>query len=140
MSARGLPWIRFDTTLPDHPKILTLLDRKDGHRSAFVFCCALAYAGRHGTDGYIPTAALTRINGRKADAANLVAVGLFDPDGDDGGWHVHDYAEYQQTSEITDEVREKRRKASRKGNCVRHHGENCQCWKLPPADGLRAVR
>jgi hypothetical protein len=141
VSSRGLPWIRFDTTLPDHPKILALLDMRDGHRSAFVFCCALAYAGRHGTDGHIPVAALSRINGRKQDAANLVAVGLFDPDVDpSGGWHVHAYAEYQQTAEVTDEVREKRRKASRKGNCVRHHGEGCQCWKLPPADGLRAVR
>lgn len=134
----GLPWIRFDTTLPDHPKILTLLGLKDGHRSAFVFCCSLAYAGRHGTDGFIPAAALARINGRKQDAANLVAVGLWDPD-DDGGWHVHDYAEYQQTSEVTEAVREKRRKASRKGNCVRHHGDGCLCYKLPTSD-LRAVR
>jgi hypothetical protein len=134
----GLPWIRFDTTLPDHPKILALLGLRDGHRSAFVYCCALAYAGRHGTDGYIPDAALTRINGRKADSANLVQVGLFDPD-DDGGWHIHDYADYQQTNLITAEITEKRRKASRKGNCVRHHGESCGCYKLPP-ESLRAVR
>lgn len=131
MSARGLPWIRFDTTLPDHPKILELLALKDGYRAAFVYVCALAYAGRHGTDGYIPGAALGRINGRKADATSLVAVGLFDPD-EDSGWHVHNYAEYQQASEVTDEIREKRRRASRKGNCVRHHGEDCGCWKNPP--------
>lgn len=136
MSAKGLPWIRFDTTLPDHPKILDLLGMKDGHRSAFVYCCALAYAGRHGTDGFITSAALPRINGRKQDATNLVQVGLFDPD--DTGWHIHDYADYQQTSEVTDEVRAKRRKASRKGNCVRHHGESCQCWRLPEAH-VRAV-
>lgn len=137
MSAKGLPWIRFDTTLPDHPKMLELLGLRDGHRSAFVFCCALAYAGRHGTDGYIPTAALPRINGRKLDTTNLVAVGLFDPD-ENSGWHVHGYAEYQQVSETTDEIREKRRKASKKGNCVRHHGEQCGCWKHadPP---MRAV-
>ena len=135
----GLPWIRFDTTLPDHPKMLELLGYKDGHRSAFVFCCSLAYAGRHGTDGFIPAAALTRINGRKQDADNLVRVGLWDPD-TEGGWHVHDYAEYQQTAEVTDAVRDKRRMASRKGNCVRHHGEGCQCYKVAPADGLRAVR
>jgi hypothetical protein len=134
----GLPWIRFDTTLPDNPKILELLDRRDGHRSAFVFCCALAYAGRHGTDGFIPGAALARINGRKGDATNLVAVGLWDP-GADGGWHIHDYAEYQQTSDVTEKVRKAKRDASRKGNCVRHHGEHCGCWKLPEP-GLRAVR
>jgi hypothetical protein len=134
----GLPWIRFDTTLPDHPKILDLLALKDGHRSAFVFCCSLAYAGRHGTNGFITGAALGRINGRRQDAENLVSVGLWDPD-TDGGWHIHDYSEYQQTSEITEDIREKRRKASRKGNCVRHHGESCLCWQLPSSDGLRAV-
>lgn len=139
MSARGLPWIRFDTTLPDHPKVLALLARRDGHRSAFVFCCALAYAGRHGTDGHIPAYALSRINGRKSDATSLVAVGLFDPHDEDDGWYVHDWAEYQQANEMTDGIREKRRRASRKGNCVRHHGESCGCWRQPPADGLRAV-
>ena len=134
----GLPWIRFDTTLPDHPKMLELLGLREGHRSAFVFCCALAYAGRHGTDGFIPAAALPRINGRKQDATNLVQVALFDPD-ESGGWHIHDYADYQQTAEVTDDIREKRRKASRKGNCVRHHGDGCQCWKLPVSE-LKAVR
>lgn len=134
----GLPWIRFDTTLPDHPKILTLLDRKDGHRSAFVFCCSLAYAGRHGTDGLIPAAALSRINGRTQDAANLVAVGLWDPDVE-SGWYIHDYADYQQTAEVTDEIRSKRHKASIKANCVRHHGDDCGCWRIDDRP-VRAVR
>lgn len=134
----GLPWIRFDTTLPDHPKILALLDMKDGHRSAFVFCCALAYAGRHGTDGYIPAAALSRINGRKSDAASLVSVGLLDPEEGGGGWFLHDYADYQQTTEVTEEIREKRRRASLKANCVRHHGDSCGCWRVDRP--MRAVR
>lgn len=133
--ATGLPWIRFDTTLPDHPKMLEVLGLKDGHRSAFVYCCALAYAGRHGTDGFIPSAALNRINGRRQDALNLVAVGLFDPD-PNSGWHIHGYDEYQQTSETTDKVRDQKRRASLKGNCVRHHGEQCGCWETSQ---LRAV-
>lgn len=131
----GLPWIRFDTTLPDNPKILELLGMKDGHRSAFVFCCALAYSGRHGTDGFIPAAALARINGRKQDSTNLIKVGLFDPD--DTGWHIHDYADYQQTAEVTEKVRSAKKVGAAKGNCVRWHGEECGCWRDP---GLRAVR
>jgi hypothetical protein len=134
----GLPWIRFDTTLPDHPKVLELLGLKDGHRSAFVYCCALAYSGRHGTDGFIPAAALIRINGRRQDATNLVSVGLLDPD-EDGGWHIHDYAEYQQTSDVTEEIRQRRHKASVKANCIRHHGETCGCWRGDDRP-VRAVR
>jgi hypothetical protein len=61
----GLPWVRFDTTLPDNPKVLELLTMKDGYRAAFVYCCGLAYSGRHGTDGHIPGPALSRIHGRR---------------------------------------------------------------------------
>jgi inosine/xanthosine triphosphate pyrophosphatase family protein len=35
--------------MPDNPKILGLLTHKDGHRAAFVWVCAMAYAGKHGT-------------------------------------------------------------------------------------------
>lgn len=135
--AAGLPWIRFDTTFPDHPKVLELIQLRDGHRSAFVFCCALAYAGRHGTDGYVPQVALARINGRAQDARNLTAVGLLDAD-EDGGWHIHDYADYQQSSEVTDEIRGRRHRASIKANCVRHHGDGCGCWMVEQP--IRAVR
>lgn len=127
MSAKGLPWIRFDTTLPDHPKMLELLGMRDGHRSAFVFCCALAYAGKHGTDGFIPQAALNRINGRKQDAVNLVAVGLFDSG--DKGWWCHGYDEYQQVSTTTEQIKASQKDGSVKGNCRRWHGEDCGCWR-----------
>lgn len=59
----GLPWIRFDTALPDHPKILALLTEKRGRGAGFVYVCGLAYAGKHGTDGFLPTESVPRING-----------------------------------------------------------------------------
>jgi hypothetical protein len=122
----GLPWVRFDTDLPDNPKILRLISRRGGSGAAFVYCCGLAYAGRHGTDGFIPTAALTRVHGKRSDAAALVDVGLWDPS--DEGWWIHGWDEYQQSSETSERIREDRQKASKKGNCARWHPPGCKCW------------
>lgn len=72
----GLPWVRLDTSMPDNPKLLGLLAEKDGHRAAFVWVCCLSYAGKHGTDGFIPREAVSRVNGRNVDMAHLVRVGL----------------------------------------------------------------
>lgn len=124
----SLPWVRLDTALPDHPKILHLVDGyKDGRASAFVYVCGLAYCGRHGTDGYIPGPALARIGGRAADAQRLVQVGLWDKNG--SGWTIHGWAEYQQSTGETQERRRNIERNSRKGNCVRWHGEGCGCWQ-----------
>lgn len=131
----GLPWIRFDTTLPENPKILELVSRRGGAASAFVYCCGLAYAGRHGTDGFIPRSALSRLHGKKADAAALVDVGLWEDL--ETGWLVHDWAEYQQSSQTTEEVRAKQRAGSAKGNCRRWHKVGCECWKT--TTNLRAI-
>jgi hypothetical protein len=60
----GLPWIRLDTSMVDNPKVLGLLTETTGHRAAFVWVCCMAYAGKHGTDGFIPREALSRCNAR----------------------------------------------------------------------------
>lgn len=94
----SLPWIRLDTALPDHPKILSLVDRwKDGRAAAFTHICAMAYCGRHGTDGFIPKEALSRINGRTVDAQRLVEVGLWIAE--PGGWSINGWAEFQLSDE-----------------------------------------
>jgi hypothetical protein len=124
----SLPWVRLDTALPDHPKILALVDRfKDGRAAAFVYVCGLAYCGRHGTDGHIPRPALARINGRAVDAERLVEVGLWDKDGT--GWIIHGWAEYQQSTGETQERAQRLRDSSKKANCVRWHGADCECWR-----------
>lgn len=125
----SLPWVRLDTALPDHPKMLALVDGyKDGRASAFVFVCSMAYAGRHGTDGYIPRAALPRIGGRNVDADRLVEVGLWHKDGANG-WVIHGWAEYQPSTDETQERKRRIQESSRKANCVRWHGPDCGCWK-----------
>lgn len=104
----GLAWIRLDTGWPRNPKILALLSDKDGYRAAVVYISGLAYSGEQGTDGYIPQIALASLHGRPSDAERLVKVGLWVAL--DHGYQVNDWAEYQQTSEVT-KARSERAKA-----------------------------
>lgn len=95
-----LPWVRLDTAMPDNPKILALIDADRGGRAAaFVWLCSLAYSGKHGTDGFIPKAALGRINGRPADARLLVEHRLWMDDG--GGWVINGWADFQESNSET---------------------------------------
>jgi len=94
----GLPWVRLDAAFPTNPKVLRLIELKDGHRTGFVYLCALAYSGAHGTDGLINANALPFIHGRKLDAQRLVEVGLWH-DYPDGGWLINGWDEKQVTSE-----------------------------------------
>ena len=106
----GLQWIRLDTTLADNPKILGLLDERDGHRAAFVWVCCLTYCGKHGTDGFIPRAAMPFVHGRAADFARLVAVSALNvvP----GGWEVPGWSEFQESTEASQKRREKAQRAA----------------------------
>lgn len=89
-----LPWVRLDTSMPDHPKIIALCSRGNtGMAAAFLWVCSLAYAGKHGTDGLITRAVLPRINGKAALAVLLVEYRLWETHPD--GWRIHDYEEYQ---------------------------------------------
>ena len=103
-------WVRLDTAFNDNPKILRLLDERDGHRAALVFVCCLTYSGKHGTDGFIPRNALPFVHGRATDMARLVAVEAMKvvP----GGWEVPDWAEFQESNEASKKRREKAQRAA----------------------------
>lgn len=105
----GLPWIRLDTTLADHPKVLELVDDK-AFQAAFAHMMAMTYCGKHGTDGFIPRTALAFIHARKADADRLVKVGLWLVV--QGGWAIHGWDEYQVSDEEAKRRREKAQKAA----------------------------
>jgi hypothetical protein len=109
----GLPWIRLDTSMPDNPKILGLLEERDGHRAAFVWVCCMAYAGKHGTDGFIPKSAARFIHGRASDFARLVDVSALKvvP----GGWEIPGWDEFQ----VSDEAAKARRDKAQKAAAVR---------------------
>lgn len=114
----GLQWVRLDTAFPSNPKVLALLETKEGHRTAFVYVCALAYAGAHGTDGRIPTSALPFVHGRRSDALRLVEVGLWH-DYPDGGWLINGWDEKQ----VTDEAARLRSQIAKKAAAARWHGK-----------------
>lgn len=104
----GLPWVRLDTQFPSNPKILALVEDKK-YRAAFVYVSALAYAGAHGTDGFLPAASLPFMHATKADAKALVEVGLWLECV--GGWEINGYAEFQPSNAETQE-RKKRAQAA----------------------------
>lgn len=130
----GLPWYRKDSTFYEHPKVLELLTMREGFRALVVWDASIGYATRYGTDGVIRPAALSRIHGRRADAERLVKVGLWDEHPE--GWLVHDFADYQQVSVISEAKREQHRAGARQTNCKRYHGPDCGCWAR---NGLRGL-
>jgi len=100
--------------MPDNPKILRLSTTPAGKSAAFVWLCSLAYAGKHGTDGYVPCEALSRVNGTAADARRLVDIGLWNPAPEGGGWLIHGWTEFQMSSEETAARTERARLAALK--------------------------
>ena len=94
--------------------------------AVLAYIMGLAYAGRHETDGFIPTSALPFIHASTPDAEALVDVRLWHHT--EGGYPINDWDEYQPTSEASNARRDSLKKAARKGNCLRHHGPDCGCW------------
>lgn len=107
----ALPWVRLDTTMPDNPKVLHLIEsHKEGMAAAFVWICSIAYAGKHGTDGFLTRSALTRCNGKPIHAKLLVDHQFWKDEG--VGWTIHDYNEFQESTEETQRRSERARHAA----------------------------
>ena len=95
-----LPWVRLDTSMPDNPKILHLIEsHREGRAAAFVWACSLAYSGKHGTDGFIDRAALSRVNGKAIHARLLVEHEFWKDEG--VGWTIHGWEEFQESTTET---------------------------------------
>jgi hypothetical protein len=106
----GLAWIRLDTSMPDNPKILGLETVKDGHRAAFMWLKCMCYAGKHGTAGFVPREAITRLGGRNADMRILVDHGFVTESA--GGWDINGWDEFQVADEEAKARREKAQRAA----------------------------
>lgn len=103
-----MSWARFDDQYPDHPKIV-----KVGPLGMALHTAAICYCARYLTDGFVPSAMMPRLvsfdgisvtrNGvtnavTNEDVTNeLVEVGLLEVV--EGGFQVHDYAQYNPSSE-----------------------------------------
>ena len=124
-----LPWVRLDANIASHDKILNLLsDPSPKKWQAFSsYICAMAWSGGHGTDGFISRAALPFVHGTSSTARLLEKYGLWVEA--PAGWRVPNFDKRQPTSAASESVRQAKQRASVKGNCVRHHGPDCGCWK-----------
>jgi len=123
----ALPWVRLDSHIASHDKILGLTTDPSPKRwqAAFSYVCAIGWSGDQGTDGRIPTAALPFVHGNTATARLLVKHQLWDEG--IGCWTIRNFATRQELAVVTAGKREMKRVAAEKGNCVRWHGPNC--WK-----------
>lgn len=123
----ALPWVRLDTNVGTHDKILALKcdaspDRWQAMASYFV---ALAWSGGQNTDGSIPEYALDSVLANKTTARLLVKYRLWKES--TAGWEIVNYADRQATSRVRSAKAEARRIASEKANCTRWHGAGC--WR-----------
>jgi len=122
----GLPWIRLDTNIASHEKILSLVETdKDPRRwqAAFSYVCGIGWSAGSGTDGRIPAAALRYMHGDKRTAELLVKHGLWDEA--PGGFMIHNYGLRQELRVVKDAKEEMRQISAEKAACTRWHGSTC---------------
>ena len=124
MSA-GLPWVRLDSNVGTHDKILALKADPSAKKWQAIssYFVALAWSGGHGTDGRIPAYALESVMGTAQTARLLVKHGLWVER--TAAWEIKNWAERQELSAITAGKNEARRVAGEKANCKRWHGPLC---------------
>lgn len=124
----SLPWVRLESNIASHDKILALLAERDGAKAFVLYICALGYSGGHGTDGVIPRYVLPVVHGTEKLAQLLVDKGLWEytPDAE---YLIHNFDMRQELAVISEGKRASKSLAGKKGMCKRYHGPNCNCWR-----------
>lgn len=125
----SLPWVRLDSNIAGHDKILHLLSDPSAKRwqAAASYMFSLGWAGAAGTDGVIPTAALPFVHGTQTTATLLVSYGLWERV--TTGWKIRNFEQRQELAIVTEAKRAAAAAAAKKANCIRWHGPDCGCWK-----------
>ena len=125
----GLPWARLDSNIASHDKILALLSDPSPKKwqALASYMCSFAWSTGQGTDGLIPRFALPAIHGTTATARLLEKYHMWVEA--PTGWAIVNFHQRQSLSAAADSAREAKRLGAAKGNCIRHHGPDCGCWK-----------
>ncbi|MCC7369668.1 MAG: hypothetical protein IT306_14660 [Chloroflexi bacterium] len=100
-------WVRLADDFVDHPKVSAA-----GPLAGWLYVCGLSYANRYATDGFIPVAQVRRLaDVREPDAlaTKLVEARLWERV--NGGYMIHDYAEFQPSAA---EIRRDREAAAKR--------------------------
>lgn len=126
----ALPWVRLDSNIAAHDKILHLISDPSALRwqAAASYMFSLGWSGGQGTDGLVPRAALPMVHGTAKTARLLEKYRLWVEA--PGGWEIVNYTQRQELEAVTAGKREAQRIGALKANCQRWHGNSCQCWKL----------
>lgn len=125
----GLPWVRLDSNVGNHDKILSLKadpSPKKWQAMASYFV-ALGWSGGHGTDGRIPTYALDSVLGTAATARLLVKHRLWTEAAT--GYQIVNYEHRQELAIVAEAKRAAQSAGGRKSRCQTNHGPDCGCWK-----------
>lgn len=130
----SLPWVRLDSNIYAHDKVLWLLGQRDGFRAYAVYTFSMAYAGGHATDGHLPRHVFPVIHATEKIAQMLVEARLWEYT--EGGYQIKNWDQRQELSVITEAKRRASQLGARKTNCRRWHGPECTCWKDTDAEIL----
>ena len=134
----SLPWVRLDSNIYAHDKVLWLLGQRDGYRAYAVYTFSMAYAGGHATDGYIPRHVFTVIHATEKIAQMLVEARMWEYA--DGGYQIRNWEQRQELAVISEAKRRASQLGGRKRACQRYHGPDCGCWKDDSAEVLPLKR
>jgi len=112
---RLMPWFNVDDGFHCHPKVLAA-----GNAAMGLWTRCGSYCARYATNGFVP-AAIAKAYGSKPELARLVQVGWLLAE--EGGYRMHDYLDYNRTSDQIAADREKaaerkRRQRERDGHAV----------------------
>ena len=109
-----MAWVKIDDQFFMHPKVVAA-----GRDARDLYLAALTYTAAQLTDGFVPlgalplAAAMAGVPDATDLAAVLVRVRLWETT--DGGYRIHDYHDYNPTSDEVRGAREARSRAGRRG-------------------------
>ena len=103
-----MTWIKIDDSFPDHPRIIGL-----SNEAFRTHIHGLCYCGRFLTDGFIPSAALSKIGSLEA-VKELVEAGLWSDEGKTGGYLIYGYLDHQTSKKQVEEKRESMRERQKR--------------------------
>jgi hypothetical protein len=123
----GLPWVRMDTNIASHDKILALISDPSAKKwqALSSYLLSIPWSAGQGTDGRIAVYALQAVHGTPATARLLVKYRLWSEG--TACWQIVNFDQRQPTSATSEKVLADKRFAGMKGNCRRHHGDTC--WR-----------